>query len=224
MKKIIKQNSGALKTTTSNKPKRRAKKELPVDFASAKSEAAQAIEVSAVSDRNGTSPTVIEARFDAGFGNGLFVRGEGAGLSWEKGEPMICLDRNVSAGWDPPALALFLKSFSTIARGPLAITLKSPAAKKPRRFIYQPAKHEENCIDNSRAHYRLTDPGFANSETKRNAGKLVRRRESCRRTGEAAAAHHYTSKKRHRIFGRRHGHHDSHRRANPRRPAAWRMW
>jgi hypothetical protein len=32
--------------------------------------------------------TTITARVDVGFGNALFVRGEGPGLSWEKGRPM----------------------------------------------------------------------------------------------------------------------------------------
>jgi hypothetical protein len=32
--------------------------------------------------------TTITARIDVGFGNALFVRGEGAGLSWEQGLPM----------------------------------------------------------------------------------------------------------------------------------------
>jgi hypothetical protein len=27
----------------------------------------------------------VEVRYDAGFGNTLFIRGKGAGLSWEKG-------------------------------------------------------------------------------------------------------------------------------------------
>jgi hypothetical protein len=35
--------------------------------------------------------TVIEARIDVGFGNNLFVRGEGPGLSWEKGTPLKCV-------------------------------------------------------------------------------------------------------------------------------------
>lgn len=35
--------------------------------------------------------TTIAARVDVGFGNALFIRGEGAGLSWEKGSPMHCL-------------------------------------------------------------------------------------------------------------------------------------
>ena len=37
-------------------------------------------------------PTTIEAHIDVGFGNQLFVRGQGAGLSWEKGLPLKNLD------------------------------------------------------------------------------------------------------------------------------------
>lgn len=36
--------------------------------------------------------TTIEAKIDVGFGNELFVRGEGAGLSWEHGTPLKCVD------------------------------------------------------------------------------------------------------------------------------------
>lgn len=32
--------------------------------------------------------TTLRARIDVGFGNALFVRGEGPGLSWNKGKPM----------------------------------------------------------------------------------------------------------------------------------------
>ena len=35
--------------------------------------------------------TTIEAKIDVGFGNNLFVRGEGAGLSWDKGSPLKCV-------------------------------------------------------------------------------------------------------------------------------------
>jgi hypothetical protein len=31
------------------------------------------------------APIVIEAKIDVGFGNNLFVRGQGPGLSWERG-------------------------------------------------------------------------------------------------------------------------------------------
>jgi len=34
--------------------------------------------------------TTISARIDIGFGNSLFVRGEGPGLSWDKGTVMEC--------------------------------------------------------------------------------------------------------------------------------------
>jgi hypothetical protein len=36
--------------------------------------------------------TTIEAKIDVGFGNNLFVRGEGAGLSWDHGTPLKCVD------------------------------------------------------------------------------------------------------------------------------------
>jgi hypothetical protein len=35
--------------------------------------------------------TTITAKIDVGFGNALFLRGEGAGLSWDKGVPMECV-------------------------------------------------------------------------------------------------------------------------------------
>ncbi len=34
------------------------------------------------------SQTVVVAKVDIGFGNALYIRGQGAGLSWEKGIPM----------------------------------------------------------------------------------------------------------------------------------------
>src|SRR5437762_679008 len=41
---------------------------------------------------NGKTKTTIEASIDVGFGNVLFVRGQGAGLSWNKGQPLNCVD------------------------------------------------------------------------------------------------------------------------------------
>jgi hypothetical protein len=35
--------------------------------------------------------TTISALVDVGFGNTLYLRGEGPGLNWEKGVPMNCL-------------------------------------------------------------------------------------------------------------------------------------
>lgn len=39
-----------------------------------------------------TLPTTIEAHIDVGFGNQLYVRGQGAGLSWERGVPLKNVD------------------------------------------------------------------------------------------------------------------------------------
>ncbi|MGO8929620.1 MAG: hypothetical protein ACLQU3_22360 [Limisphaerales bacterium] len=39
--------------------------------------------------------TIIQAKTDVGFGNSLFIRGQGAGLSWEKGLPLNCIDESV---------------------------------------------------------------------------------------------------------------------------------
>lgn len=36
------------------------------------------------------STTAILARIDVGFGNLLYIRGEGPGLSWDRGVPMEC--------------------------------------------------------------------------------------------------------------------------------------
>ncbi|HLP76465.1 MAG TPA: hypothetical protein VK327_06040 [Candidatus Paceibacterota bacterium] len=37
-------------------------------------------------------PVTIEAKIDVGFGNALYVRGEGTGLSWNHGIPLTCVD------------------------------------------------------------------------------------------------------------------------------------
>jgi hypothetical protein len=36
--------------------------------------------------------TTVEARIDVGFGNALFIRGQGDGLSWDTGTPLECRD------------------------------------------------------------------------------------------------------------------------------------
>lgn len=44
------------------------------------------------SARSTAKPVTIEAKIDVGFGNTLFLRGEGLGLSWTKGVPLTCVD------------------------------------------------------------------------------------------------------------------------------------
>jgi hypothetical protein len=38
------------------------------------------------------APVTIEAKIDVGFGNKLFVRGTGEGLSWDRGIPLENVD------------------------------------------------------------------------------------------------------------------------------------
>ena len=38
-----------------------------------------------------TTSTKITATIDVGFGNTLYIRGEGPGLSWDRGLPMDCV-------------------------------------------------------------------------------------------------------------------------------------
>ena len=42
--------------------------------------------------RSAAKPVTIEAKIDVGFGNALYLRGEGAGLTWEQGIPLTCVD------------------------------------------------------------------------------------------------------------------------------------
>ena len=46
----------------------------------------------AQSTQNSGKTVTIEAKIDVGFGNGLFLRGEGQGLSWNQGIPLSCVD------------------------------------------------------------------------------------------------------------------------------------
>jgi hypothetical protein len=36
--------------------------------------------------------TTIEVKLDVGFGNAVFLRGQGGGLTWERGIPLSCVD------------------------------------------------------------------------------------------------------------------------------------
>ena len=36
--------------------------------------------------------TIIDVKRDVGFGNAVFLRGQGAGLTWERGLPLVCVD------------------------------------------------------------------------------------------------------------------------------------
>lgn len=36
--------------------------------------------------------TTIDVKLDVGYGNALYLRGEGSGLNWERGVPLSCVD------------------------------------------------------------------------------------------------------------------------------------
>jgi hypothetical protein len=36
--------------------------------------------------------TTIDVKLDVGFGNAVFIRGNGGGLTWERGVPLVCVD------------------------------------------------------------------------------------------------------------------------------------
>ena len=78
-KKVVAKKAPAKKKAPVKKastPKKPATKKAPVKKAAAPKKAAP---------KKTASQTSIIARVDVGFGNTLYVRGEGAGLSWEKG-------------------------------------------------------------------------------------------------------------------------------------------
>lgn len=54
----------------------------------------EAAETTTGSARSSAMPVTIEAKIDVGFGNSLYLRGEGIGLSWNQGVPLTCVDGN----------------------------------------------------------------------------------------------------------------------------------
>jgi hypothetical protein len=53
--------------------------------------------------------TTIEAKIDVGFGNTLYLRGQGPGLSWERGVPCECVNGNTWRWTAPRAEKLTFK-------------------------------------------------------------------------------------------------------------------
>src|SRR4030095_2698721 len=45
--------------------------------------------------RGKRSATTVAAKIDVGFGNALFIRGQGPGLSWDRGTPLNCRDDSI---------------------------------------------------------------------------------------------------------------------------------
>lgn len=82
-----------LKTVSRKKTIAKSLADLPETIASpAKAEPRATITATSGSSRNGAKPVIIEAKIDVGFGNALYLRGEGKGLSWTQGVPLTCVD------------------------------------------------------------------------------------------------------------------------------------
>lgn len=54
-------------------------------------------------------PTTIEAKIDVGFGNTVYLRGQGPGLSWDRGVPCECVNGNTWRWTAPRAEKLTFK-------------------------------------------------------------------------------------------------------------------
>ena len=80
-KKAVKKVA-AKKTVATHAP---AKKVVTKKVAAKKAPAAKKVAAKKVTPAKTVVKTSIIARVDVGFGNSLYVRGEGAGLSWDKG-------------------------------------------------------------------------------------------------------------------------------------------
>jgi hypothetical protein len=47
---------------------------------------------SPVNSSASSAVTTIDVKVDVGFGNSLYLRGEGSGLTWDHGVPLACVD------------------------------------------------------------------------------------------------------------------------------------
>ena len=52
----------------------------------------QTIPKAPVTETTNAKLTTIDVKLDVGFGNAVFLRGEGGGLTWERGVPLVCVD------------------------------------------------------------------------------------------------------------------------------------
>ena len=82
-----KKTTNTEKKTTPAVTKKTATKATPKTAVTKKAPAKKA---TASTKKAAKKVTRIVANVDVGWGNMLYIRGEGAGLSWEQGVPMLC--------------------------------------------------------------------------------------------------------------------------------------
>jgi hypothetical protein len=81
----------APKAAAKRAPKSAAKKKTPATVAPVVKPSAPAVKPGAPAP----VVTVVTAHIDIGFGNTLYLRGQGSGLSWDRGIPLECADDNI---------------------------------------------------------------------------------------------------------------------------------
>jgi len=84
-----------------------------------------------------TSATVIVANIDVGFGNHLYIRGEGPGLSWSKGAQMSCSNGNewtwkTTKATSPIECKFLINDSNWSAGENIVVKAKVKSAVKPR--------------------------------------------------------------------------------------------
>jgi hypothetical protein len=81
-----------LKTTSRKKTIAKSLADLPETVTQTAAPETKPAETTTGSARSSAKPVTIEAKIDVGFGNTLYLRGEGLGLSWSQGIPLTCVD------------------------------------------------------------------------------------------------------------------------------------
>jgi hypothetical protein len=81
-----------MKTSTRKKSVAKSLAELPETATQTAAGDVKRAETTTGSARSSAKPVTIEAKIDVGFGNTLYLRGEGLGLSWTQGVPLTCVD------------------------------------------------------------------------------------------------------------------------------------
>jgi hypothetical protein len=81
-----------LKTSSRKKTVAKSLAELPETITQTTAPEVKPTETTTGSARSSIMPVTIEAKIDVGFGNTLYLRGEGMGLSWAQGVPLTCVD------------------------------------------------------------------------------------------------------------------------------------
>lgn len=79
-------------------------KSAPAAKVPAKKSAAKKPSAKASPVKSGGKKTTIVAKVDVGWGNSVYLRGQGGGLSWDVGDLMVC-GKNDEWTWSAPASA-----------------------------------------------------------------------------------------------------------------------